>query len=103
MSKIVVSFPRAKTLQDISVRSKLPRGESEGSCQGCNRSNCQVCKFVKNSESFTNSDSSITFTIRRENFNCNSNCVVYRLLCNTCDKQYIGSTKTAFRLRFKSH
>ena len=59
-----------------------------------------------NSESFTNSDGSRTFTIRTGNFNCNSNFVVYRLVCKTCDKQDIGSTKTAYRLglnNYKSH
>jgi len=56
--------------------------------------------------SFENSDKSRTFTIRRGKYNCNSKCAIYRLICKPCDKQYIGSTQTAFRLKvnnYKSH
>ena len=44
-----------------------------------------------------------TFYLRVNNLNCNSNLVVYKLDCKTCGKQYIGSTKTQFRLRFNNY
>ena len=85
------------------VRSKLPTSNQKGTCEGCNRSNCQVCNYMVKSEVFENSDKSRNFTIRHGNFNCNSKFVVYRLICKTCNKQYVGSTKTAFRLRFNNY
>jgi len=36
-------------------------------------------------------------------YNCNSKFVIYRLIYKTRDKQYIGSTQTAFRLRFNNY
>ena len=48
-------------------------------------------------------DGSRTFYLRVNNLNSNSNLVVYKLYCKTCGKQYIGSTKTQFRLRFNNY
>ena len=36
-------------------------------------------------------------------FNCNSDCVVYLLICKVCAKQYTGSTITKFRSRFNQY
>jgi len=73
-SILIVSFRHAKTLQDILVRSKLTSGDQEGTCQGCQKSNCQVCNYIVNSGSFENSDKSRTFTIRRGKYNYNFMC-----------------------------
>ena len=100
----LVSFRRAKTLQDTLVRAKLPSLESQGgSCQGCNRSNCQVDAFLDTSETFSNSDQSRTFQLRKGALNCNTKFVVYRLSCKTCNMQYIGSAKTPFRKRINNY
>ena len=100
----LVSFRRAKTLQDTLVRAKLPSLESEGgSCKGCKRSNCQVDTFLDTRETFSNSDQSRTFNLRKGALNCNSKFVVYRLSCKTCNMQYIGSAKTKFRKRINNY
>ena len=100
----LVSFRRAKTLQDTLVRAKLPSLESQGgSCQGCNRSNCLVDAFLDTSETFSNSDQSRTFQLREGALNCNTKFVVYRLSCKTCNMQYIGSAKTPFRKRINNY
>ena len=99
----LVSFRRAKTLQDILVRSKLPNVHKTGSCKGCGKSNCQVCDFLLNSSDFSNSEGNRNFSIRKGDFTCNSKFVIYRLICKTCNQQYVGSTKTAFRLRFNNY
>ena len=88
----LVSFRRAKTLQDILVRSKLPNVHKTGSCKGCGKSNCQVCDFLLNSSDFSNSEGNRNFSIRKGDFTC-----------KTCNQQYVGSTKTAFRLRFNNY
>ena len=102
----MISFRRAKTLQDILVKSKLPSERKQGTCKGCGRSNCQVCNFLLNSSTFSDSGGNREFSIRKGDFNCNSKIVVYRLRCKTCGKLYVGSTITKFRERlnnYKSH
>ena len=100
----LISFRRCKTLKDMLVRSKICNKPSiSGFCKPCGKCNCQICHFLKESNSFSNMDGSRTFYLRVNNLNCNSNLVVYKLDCKTCGKQYIGSTKTQFRLRFNNY
>ena len=98
----MVSFRRAKTLKDILVRSKLSSGFHPGFCRGCGKSNCQICDFILDSSEFFNSGKDRKFLIRKGDFNCNSRLVIYRIICKTCCKQYVGSTKTTFRIRFNN-
>ena len=44
----------------------------------------------------------MVFTINHS-FNCDSQGVVYVITCKKCSKQYVGSTTTAFRVRFNNH
>ena len=103
----LVSFRRAKTLQDILVRSKLnDTNSATGSCKQCNHPLCEVCNILEVSNTFFNFDHSKQYFLRKGDYNCNSNHVVYKLTCKTCDKIYIGSTITPFRTRvnnYKSH
>ena len=101
----MVSFRRSKTLQNFLVRSKLSNGFHIGSCIGCRDPRCQICQMLLESPEFSNSDGNRTFSIRKGDFTCKSKFVIYRLLCRTCGKQYIGSTMN-FRERvnnYKSH
>ena len=100
----VVSFRRAKTLKDVLVRSKLKSGDfQQGSCNRCNRSNCLVDNFMDTSDTFTNADADRVFALRKGALYCNSKYVVYKLRCNVCTKQYVGSTITTFRTRFNNY
>ena len=100
----LVSFRKAKTLQDILVRAKLPQHSGgPGCCQGCGRRNCQVCKFMTGGDTFGNKEGTRTFNLRKGILNCNSKYVVYKLQCKTCQSQYIGSTITPFRHRFNNY
>ena len=98
----LVSFRRAKTLQDMLVRSKLPSNNRVGSCKACNHILCQICDVLVDSDTFENSDRTRTFSIRWGEFNCSSKFVIYRLICSTCNMQYVGST-VAFRKRFNNY
>ena len=98
----LVSFRRAKTLQDILVRSKLnDTNSATGSCKQCNHSLCEVCNILEVSNTFFNFDHSKQYFLRKGDYNCNSNHVVYKLTCKTCDKIYIGSTITPFKNQSK--
>ena len=101
-----IAFRRCKNLKDILVRSKLYSGDSGAydrrGCTPCDKSRCQVCKVMCNTNIFkshvTNKEYSINFS-----FNCDSSNVVYLLECNVCGVQYVGSTCTPFRTRFNNY
>ena len=97
----MISYRRAKSLQDILVRAKLSPIEPEPNvCQGCNgRSDCEVCSILKKGSTFTNKDQSRTYDIRKGTLHCNTPLCVYLMSCNICSKQYVGKTKPKFRIR----
>ena len=100
----IVSFRKAKSLKDVLVRSKFKVEEfHEGSCNKCNRPNCQIDNFLDDSAEFTDSDGNRTYRLRKGYLHCNSKFVVYKIRCKTCNKQYIGSTITTFRERFNNY
>ena len=102
----VVAFRRCKNLKDILVRARLTSGREKvhnnrgSSC--CKKSRCQVCKVMSNSDSFMSSTTGKEYKINYS-FNCDSSNVVYLIECNVCGVQYVGSTCTAFRLRFNNY
>ena len=56
-----------------------------------------------NSDTFYNNKGDCEFKIRKGIMNCDTNHVVYCLTCKTCNKKYVGSTTTSFRLRFNNY
>ena len=62
-----------------------------------------ICAKSINCDTFSSKDKSRTFNLRKGTFNCNSSNVVYLRTCNTCEKQYVGSTITMFRELYNSY
>ena len=102
--KIFVSFRRAKSLKDKVVRAKLPSIDAEllekGNFRRNGRRSCQICPLMREGDTFHNFDSTKSFKNFLGRYNCNSDHVVYLLQCESCNKKYVGSTKTKFRQRF---
>ena len=91
------------TLGQISGSDTVSDDESLSvkGCYKCNgRKSCQICGLIQEGDSFRNSDENRSFTIYSGKYNCNSENVVYLLLCECCHEEYVGSTKTKFRQRF---
>ena len=55
---------------------------------------------MREGDTFHNFDSTRSFKNFSGRYDCNSDHVVYLLQCESCDKKYVGSTKTKFRRRF---
>ena len=95
-----------KNLKDILVRARLTSGREKrhnnrgSSC--CKKSRCQVCKVMPNIDTFKSCTTGKEYKINYS-FNCDSSNVVYLIECNVCGVQYVGSTCTAFRLRFNNY
>ena len=97
-------FRRAPNLKYNLVRAKLPSIQTEG-VRGyfkCGKARCQVCSYMSEGSSFRCNVSGREHDIN-SNFNWDSSGIVYLLGCKVCGKQYVGSTFTSFRARFKNY
>ena len=105
----VVGFKRGRSLQDILVRAKLPEEKQESGSAKCKTlgkkgRTCDVCPFVKSTNTFTNRTGEQEFSIECNSIlRCGSSNVVYLIQCKTCNIQYIGSASTPFRSRFNNY
>ena len=77
----VTAFRRCKNLKDILVRARLTNNNCDTrGCARCEKSRCQVCKSMSDSDSFqshvTKKEYKINFS-----FNCDSSNVVYLFDC----------------------
>ena len=100
----VTACRRCKNLKDILVRARLTNNNNSDTrgCARCDKSRCQVCQSMSDSDSLhshvTKKDYKINFS-----FNCDSSNVVYLFDCVVCRFQYVSSTSTPFRLRFNNY
>ena len=82
------------------MRVKLPSIDAELMEKGtfrCNgRRSCQICPLMREGDTFHNFDSTRSFKNFSGRYDCNSDHVVYLLQCESCNKKYVGSTKTKF-------
>ena len=101
----MISFKQPKSLKDHLVRAKIAKEQKEPNIsKACNgRSDCRVCELVEVSDKFSNMNKTRTYEIRKGTLHCNSDHVVYLMTCQTCEKQYVGSTTTAFRERLNNY
>ena len=95
----VTAFRRCKNLKDLLVRARLATNKNcdERGCTRCEKSRCQVCKSMSESDSFYSHATSKEYKINFS-FNCDSSGVVYLFDCVVCGVQYVGSTNTPFGL-----
>ena len=98
-----ITYRNAKSIRRSVVRARLkPLGVKERGVFKCNRPRCQIDAVLHLGDKFTNFDGSQTFEINHR-LSCNSENVIYLLTCNGCGKKYVGSTITAFNLRFNQY
>ena len=98
-----VAFRNSKNLKDKLVRSKLqPLVKAEPGNYVCKSNNCQICEILAPGKTFVSTKTSDNYTMNFH-FDCNSSNVIYLLTCKVCQKQYVGSTITKFRMRFNQY
>ena len=94
----MVSFRSASRIRSYLVRAKLyPLERCVGSRQYKKR-RCEVCTNVTETDTFSSTVTGETFQINHE-LNCDDKCLIYLLKCKVCNKQYVGETTDAFRLK----
>ena len=99
---IIPSFRRAKNIKEILAR---PRRANHTERQGyfkC-KGKCDLRKnFLVESDHFSSTSTSRKYFIRQHLYYKSKN-VVYLIICNKCNVQYVGSTTNEFKVRFRNH
>ena len=99
----IITYRNAKSISQSIVRARLkPLGVQKRGVFKCNHPRCQIDDVLYLGDKFTNFNGSQTFVINHP-FSCKSENVIYLLTCNGCGKKYVGSTITAFNLRFNQY
>ena len=92
----------AAKISSYLVRAKLcPIERTVGSYRSESK-RCEVCKYITETDTFTNSVIGATYKIDHR-LDCNDKCLVYLLTCNKCKKQYTGQTTDNFRGRWNNY
>ena len=101
----MVAFRQPKSLRDLLVRAIVKTQTLEpNECRGCNgRSDCQVCKLLVHSDTFSNNTKTRWYNLRKGALHCNSKNVIYLMTCQACQTRYVGSTITKFRERLNNY
>ena len=106
---VVRGFRRPKNLRDLLVRARLTtpdahtnRSTHNKKSNRCSRMNCNYCKSIDKSGRIRCLFNNRSY-ISRFNVSCNSNNLIYCLLCKTCKKTYVGQTKRTIRERACEH
>ena len=64
---------------------------------------CDLCKnFLLQTSKYVSSATGRQYPIRQK-LTCSSKNVIYLATCNKCNLQYVGSTSTEFKIRFRNH
>ena len=109
---IIAAYRRPKNLKELLAPSRLrpvktrdPGDLVQQANLGCHKcsNRCDLCTNY-----FTESPSFRSFATRKiyhikQNLNCSSSNVIYLASCNKCKLQYVGSTSTQFKVRFRNH
>lgn len=97
-----VVYRRSRNLKDILVNAKTEPPERAQGCRPCGKPRCKICPHVQTTNIARASRSNFKYEIK-DNLNCDTPNVIYKLRCLVCDEEYVGQTKTSFRKRFNNH
>ena len=105
----VLVYRRCKNLRDLIGSNKISNNKvvkptrNPGECKPCLlRSDCQCCKQINKTNTFSSKTTKKTFNIRH-NLNCKSNREIYLMDCQKCGAQYVGKSETPFNIRLNNH
>ena len=103
--RIQIGSKQHKNLQRIAGGFKDPdRLETPHPDPGCFKCNkCKVvCPVLVESKSFKSQNTQKTYKIRQQ-LTCDSDWLIYLSTCQKCGGQYVGKSKTKFKLRHSNH
>ena len=72
-------------------------------CKKCVKQRCDLCSnFLAQGKHFSSASTGKSYPIL-DTVSCTSNNVIYLATCLICNVQYVGSTATPFKVRFRNH
>lgn len=107
-NSIIPAYRRSKNLKAILAPSKYQTrnihttNPLEAGCYKCDKGRCDLCKNFVESRNFYSFRTGKSYIVR-PNLTCSSKNVIYLVSCKKCQLQYIGSTTTEFKVRFRNH
>ena len=106
-SKIQICTKQPRNLKTIlgGYREKNRVSENahaDGGCLKCDKK-CKVsCPMMNEGKFFKSTRTKKTYSIKQK-VNCDSEWVIYLITCKKCLGQYVGKSKTKFKLRHSNH
>lgn len=104
--KIQIGSKQPKNLQRLvggfKNESAGPKTPTPGAgCKKCGR--CRVsCPILNESKTFKSTSTGKVYKIRQD-LTCTSDWLIYLATCKRCSGQYVGKSKTIFKLRHSNH
>jgi len=95
------AFKANPNLKNLLVRSKL-QTDYKGKFSKCLTRRCVTCKYAAETDTFGGVHRSDKYPIKYD-LDCRSSNVIYMIICNKCNLQYIGETGRTLGLRFRDH
>ena len=102
---VIPAFRRPKNLTPscFKIAEEGQISHHNNGCFKCDRNRCDLCQnFCVESKSFPSFRTGKKYTIHSR-LSCDSKNVIYLASCRKCHLQYVGSTTTDFRIRFRNH
>ena len=106
-NRIQVAYKQPKNLQQLVGGCKKVSGGAtqippDAGCFKC-RKKCKVaCPILEETSSFKSFNTGKTYRIRQR-VDCDSQWVIYLCSCKKCGGQYVGKSKTPFKIRHSNH
>ena len=89
--KIIKSKRQPPNLKRLLTKAKFEEMSSTPKVYRCNRPNCGLCKYLIKGDRFTFKCGKTTKI--NQNTSCDAKNVIYTIICNGCNEEYIGETK----------
>ena len=105
---IFTAYRKCKSLKELHLTNNKvhPPDSIDPMTQGCRKclsSKCDLCSYyLEEGDKFMSIVTKKSYKIIG-NVNCNSKGVIYLATCTICNVQYVGSTATPFKVRFRNH
>ena len=106
---VIPAFRRSKNLKELlaspfKIAEEGQISHHNNGCFKCDRNRCDLCQhFFVESKSFPSFPTGKKYIIHFR-LSCDSKNVIYLVAsCRKCHLQYVGSTTTDFRIRFRNH
>ena len=99
--RVIKSNRQGPNLKKLLTRAKFDQCQNNGS-RKCNTPRCKCCEDICETTQVSFHISGHVFSINDE-MNCESENLIYVLICKACDEYYIGQTGDKLRSRCRVH